>query len=235
MVSDFVDGGECMDLDPFTLIRDSLVAIGFFVYVMVVVLGTKKLYEIMISRGMKHNVAVYYNRKVIHMAAGGVVALALPFVFHEPFIPFIFAMILALLTYIPHRKGKLMHWFQVEDNIYEVNFCIAWGIAVLVLWLIIGDPRLAILPPMLISFGDAVTGIVRNALFGRRTKHWIGNLAMAGLTIPLGLFYAGIIGGITSALASIIERFEFNPIDDNILIGLTSTAILLVARALALV
>ncbi len=224
-----------MSLDPSALIHDSLAAAGFFVYVMAVVFGTKKLYDIMISRGMKHNVAVYYNRKVIHMAAGGVVALALPFVFHEPFIPFVLAMILALFTYIPHKTGKLMYWFQVEENMYEVNFCIAWGIAVLLLWLILGDPQLAILPPMLISFGDAVTGIVRNALFGRRTKHWIGNLAMAGLTIPLGLFCAGIIGGVTSALASVIERFEFNPIDDNILIGLTSTAILLVARALALV
>ncbi len=224
-----------MDLDPSVLVHDSLIAAGFFAYVMAVVFGTKKLYDIMVSRGMKRNVAVYYNRKIIHMAAGGVVALALPFVFHEPFIPFVLAMILALFTYIPHKTGKLMYWFQVEENMYEVNFCIAWGIAVLLLWLILGDPRLAILPPMLISFGDAVTGIVRNALFKRRTKHWIGNLAMAGLTIPLGLFYAGIVGGVTSALASVIERFEFNPIDDNILIGLTSTAILLIARALALV
>ena len=217
------------------LARDSLIAGILLVYVMIVVFATKKLYHLMTAKGVKHNVAVYYNRKIIHMAAGGVVAILVPLLFHEPLVPFIMALILALFTYLPHKRKKLMYWFQVEDNMYEVNFCIAWGFAVLILWLVFGDPRIAILPPMLISFGDAITGIVRNAIFGRRTKHWIGNVAMAALTIPLGFLYVGIVGGITSAIASIVERFEFNPIDDNLLIGLISTMILLIARILAII
>jgi len=189
----------------------------------------------MISRGIKHNVAIYFNRKIIHLAAGGIVAVLLPYIFHEPFIPFILSLILALVTYIPHRIGKLMYWFQIEDNMYEVNFCIAWGVSVLVLWLILGDPKMAILPAILISFGDAVTGIVRNILFGRRTKHWIGNIAMASVTIPLGIIYVGIVGGIISIISAIVERFEFKPIDDNILIGLISTAMLILARSLSFI
>jgi len=224
-----------MELNLSNLAHDTIAAIILFIYVIAIVFGTKILYHVMVSRGIRHNVAIYFNRKIIHIAAGGVVALLLPYVFHEPFIPFILAMILALTTYIPHRVGMLMYWFQTEDNMYEVNFCIAWGISVLVLWLILGDPRMAILPAILISFGDAVTGIVRNILFGRRTKHWIGNIAMASVTIPLGIIYVGVIGGIISAVSTIIERFEFKPVDDNILIGLVSTAMLILARSLSFI
>ena len=224
-----------MKLDLSNLVHDAIAAMILFIYVIMVVFGTKILYHTMISRGIKHNVAIYFNRKIIHLAAGGIVAILLPYVFHEPFIPFILSLILALVTYIPHKTGKLMYWFQIEDNMYEVNFCIAWGVSVLVLWLILGDPKMAILPAILISFGDAVTGIVRNILFGRRTKHWIGNIAMASVTIPLGIIYVGIVGGIISIISAIVERFEFKPIDDNILIGLISTAMLILARSLSFI
>ncbi len=220
---------------PSNLMWECIATAILFVYVMGVVFFTKVLYNWMRKRGLPHNVAVYYNRKVIHMAAGGVVALLLPFIYTSPLLPFIMAMILALIVYIPRRRGKLMEWFQVPDNMYEVNFCISWGISLFLLWVLFQDPKLAIIPPLLISFGDAVTGIVRNALFGRRTKHWIGNVAMAAVTIPIGIAYAGAVGGFTSAIASIVERFELNPIDDNILIALISTAILLIARGLCLV
>ena len=224
-----------MKLDLTNLVHDAIAAMILFIYVIMVVFGTKILYHMMILRGIKHNVAIYFNRKIIHLAAGGIVAVLLPYIFHEPFIPFILSLILALVTYIPHRIGKLMYWFQIEDNMYEVNFCIAWGVSVLVLWLILGDPKMAILPAILISFGDAVTGIVRNILFGRRTKHWIGNIAMASVTIPLGIIYVGIVGGIISIISAIVERFEFKPIDDNILIGLISTAMLILARSLSFI
>lgn len=224
-----------MKLDLSNLVHDAIAAMILFIYVIMVVFGAKILYHMMISRGIKHNVAIYFNRKIIHLAAGGIVAILLPYVFHEPFIPFILSLILALVTYIPHKIGKLMYWFQIEDNMYEVNFCIAWGVSVLILWLILGDPKMAILPAILISFGDAVTGIVRNILFGRRTKHWIGNIAMASVTIPLGIIYVGIVGGIISIISAIVERFEFKPIDDNILIGLISTAMLILARSLSFI
>jgi len=79
------------------------------------------------------------------------------------------------------------------------------------------------------SFGDAITGIVRNMLYKRRTKSWWGNLVMALFTIPVGsiLGLAGILAG---AAVSLIEHFEFNPIDDNITVPLLSFLILALAR-----
>jgi len=204
-------------------------AIPLFVYIIVLVsVVTKKLYSLMISRGLRVNVAVYFNRKIIHILSGGVVALLVPFVFSEPLVPMVFAYTLALITYLPHRSGKLLDWFQTRDNMYEVNFCIAWGTSIAVLWLLTGDPWISIIPALAISFGDALTGIVRNIVFGYRTKHWLGNIAMALLTIPIGYTIAGWAGVASMAAASIIERIEFNPVDDNILIALTSSLVLLI-------
>ncbi len=213
-----------------SIARDGLLATALFVYVMGVLLLTKKLYHAMRNRGVPHNVAIYYNRKVIHMAAGGLVAALVPFLFKEFVVPTIMAFVLALMTYIPHRTGKLLYWFQTEENMYEVNFCIAWGVSLAILWVVLGNPKLAVLPAMLISFGDGITGVVRNKLFGRRTKHWIGNVAMASLSLPLGYVYAGPVGMLAGGLACIAERFEFNPIDDNMLIGLVSTVTLVIAH-----
>jgi phytol kinase len=67
----------------------------------------------------------------------------------------------------------------------------------------------------------------------KREKHFIGNLYMAGISIPLGYGLAGL-GGIAPAgalaglAASIVERFEFGVIDDNILVAVSSSVLLYV-------
>ncbi|MCS7114241.1 MAG: dolichol kinase, partial [Candidatus Bathyarchaeota archaeon] len=58
---------------------------------------TARLYNYMKRRGVEDNVAVYYDRKVIHVLTGGVVAAIVPFVFKSPLLPFTMAMLLALL------------------------------------------------------------------------------------------------------------------------------------------
>ncbi|RLI13712.1 dolichol kinase, partial [Candidatus Bathyarchaeota archaeon] len=119
---------------------------------------TKKLYEAMEAKGFKHNVAVYYNRKLIHMSTGGLVALVTPFVFKTPLLPLVFASLLAVLTYIPHKTGKLMYWFQTEENMYEVSFCIMWGATVTFGWLVSGGNFwFGVLPVLFMSFGDGIT------------------------------------------------------------------------------
>ncbi|MEM1721197.1 MAG: dolichol kinase [Ignisphaera sp.] len=209
------------------LMYDILKAIPLFIYItFLVYFVTKHLYNFMISRGLKHNVAVYFNRKIIHMMSGGIVALLVPILFTEPFVPMFFAYLLAIAVYLPHRSRKIMSWFQTEDNMYEVNFCIAWGSSIFILWILTRDPWIAILPALAISFGDAVTGIVRNIFFGYRTKHWLGNIAMAIVMMPIGYIFSGLIGSLAMGIASVVERIEINPVDDNIFITLTVTAII---------
>ncbi len=210
-------------LTPKNLVLEAVFAVVMLIYAVAVVRATKFVYDFMRSRGMKHNVAVYYNRKLIHVFAGGVVALLVPFLFTSPIIPFIIAMIMAIFTYIPHRKGELMDWFQVEDNMFEVNFCLMWGISMLLAWFILGSPIYALIPILFMAFGDAATGVVRNSMFKKRTKSWWGNIAMFAVCAPIGVLLLNSLWGVPiAALASFVEHYEFNPIDDNVLISASS-------------
>lgn len=204
-------------------------------YIFFVLYATKKFFKHMTARrNMKTNVAVYYNRKIIHILAGGVTAFLVPLLFSSPLIPFIMALFIALLLLIPHRKKSLLNWFQTSENMFEVNFCFAWGLSLLTVWLVTNNPYYAIIPPLFISIGDAVTGLIRNGLYGRRTKSWYGNIGMFATTVPIGLYYAGIPGLLAAIASSIIEHFEIPPFfDDNVLITLTSSIIIIFSTLFA--
>ncbi len=190
-------------------------------------------YNWMIKRGITHIKAVYYNRKIIHILAGGLAVFLVPFLFTTPLYPIILAAILAIATYLPHRKNKLMYWFQTEDNMYEVHFCIMWGVVVTLGWLIFHNWWYGVIPVAFMALGDGVTGIVRNILYNKRTKSWIGNIAMAAVTIPLGYIALGHIGALAGLLASIVEHFEImNLIDDNITVPLTSFLTILLGTSI---
>jgi len=208
--------------------EEVIIAIALFAWILLLTsFLTRKLYDLMIRRGLEHGVAVYYNRKIVHIFAGGLVAFIAPFHFESPLIPSIFAAILAIMTYIPHRTGKLLYWFQVPENMYEVHFCIMWGVGLAAGWLLTGNPWFGALPIIFMSIGDAVTGLLRNAMFKRRTKSWWGNLAMAITTIPIGATILGIPGAIAALICSFVEHYEFGVIDDNITVPLTALLLLI--------
>lgn len=210
-------------------IDEVLIAFILFAWILFLVsFLTKRLYEYMVGRGLEHGVAVYYNRKVIHILAGGLVAFIIPFCFKSPLIPLIFSAVLGVITYIPHRTGRLLYWFQVPENMYEVHFCIMWGAGLAVGWLLTGNPWFGALPIIFMSVGDAVTGLVRNAMFRRRTKSWWGNLAMALTTTPIGMMILGIPGAAAALASSLIEHYEFGIIDDNITVPLIALLLLII-------
>ncbi|MEM1927838.1 MAG: dolichol kinase [Acidilobaceae archaeon] len=214
-------------LIPENLVAEALITAVLAVYVLSVIALTKPLYDVLVSRNMTPIRAKYFNRKIIHIAAGGVVALLVPFIYSTPLLPFLASLaITALLA--SARRFRLLDWFQVPDNHYEVNFTVMWGLSILVLWLALGSPYLAVLPALYMSFGDGVTGIVRNIVVKTRSKHWSGNLAMALVSVPLGFLYGGLVGVVSAIVASVVERFEFNPVDDNVLVPLSSMAVILV-------
>lgn len=203
-------------------------AIYFTWVIAVVYFISRAFYDFGVKRGVPHKNMVYYNRKLIHVLAGGVVALLVPFTFKTPILPFTMALLLALLTYIPHRVGRLLYWFQVEDNSYEVHFCLSWGLMILLSWIVFNNYWYGVLPVLFMAFGDGVTGVVRNLVYKRRTKSWLGNLAMAALSIPLGAAIMSIPGALAGAVASIVEHFEYKFIDDNITVPLSAFTVLFV-------
>ena len=219
--------------------NEVIYALLLFAWVMFVVTVIAKLtYDFFIRRKENHKVAIYYSRKVIHILAGGIVALVIALypIFSTPILPFLLGLVLALLTYLPHKTGKLMYWFQDPDNIYEVDFCIMWAIFITLGWfagrqLGYNSPFLfGTLPLLFMAVGDGVTGIVRNALFKRRIKHWSGNLAMFVVSTLMAVILGFGLSGVLSALAaSFIERVEYIGrirLDDNITVPIVSFTVL---------
>jgi dolichol kinase len=203
-------------------------------YVVSVLFLTRLPYRWMVARGVEPIRAVYYNRKIVHMAAGGVGSLAVPLVFTSPWLPMIAGLLLTALTWAAHLSGWRFYWFQTPENQNDVKFALMWALSVSVLWWLLDDPWLAILPALYMAFGDGVTGIARNALVRRRSKSPIGNVFMLLVCLPIG-YAVGLHaqpaipfwGLLSATVATVVERYEFGPIDDNILITAASSLVLL--------
>ncbi len=210
------------------LLFEFLISIPIVLWVsFVVFVLTKKLYHYMISRGVPNNVAIYYNRKIIHITAGGLILLV-PYLYTSPVVPLTLTAALTLILYIKRKSGKIMYWFQTEENDYEVHFT-AMAFVMLALGYALGNVWYGVLPAAFMAIGDGVTGIIRNYMFKRRTKSWWGNLGMLITNALIGSLASvpGIAAGIAAA---IVERFEFldGKIDDNVTVPLVSFVVLFV-------
>ena len=73
----------------------------------------------------------------------------------------------------------------------------------------------------------------------RDSKNPIGNVFMAIVCIPMG-YYLGTLsdpalpiwGIIAAIVATVVERYEFGPIDDNVLITVSATIVLFIGDAI---
>ena len=109
-----------------------------------------------------------------------------------------------------------------------------WWTSITIIWWLVDDPWLAILPSLFMAFGDGITGVVRNAVVRKRSKSMIGNVFMFIVSAPIG-WYVGMVaepsipmwGLIAAAVATYVERYEFGAIDDIILITVFSTIVIL--------
>ncbi len=209
-------------------LEEILISVGLLIYVLFITsFVTKKLYEKYKDRVGDIRMR-YYNRKIIHIFAGGVVALLVPYIYKSPLLPLIMGIVLAIMVLIPYLKKEILYWFQVEENMYDVNFCLVWGFMFFISYMVWGDLIHGMVIISFMAFGDAVTGLVRNYFFRKRTKHWLGNLAMLLVSAPLAYYFLGLRGVASAVAASIAEHFEFGPIDDNILAPLAAFITLLI-------
>ncbi|MGC8632532.1 MAG: dolichol kinase [Thermoprotei archaeon] len=185
----------------------------------------KKTYDYALRRGRSNNSAVYLSRKVIHFLAGGLVAFCVPFAFHEPVVPLLIAAILSIAVYMPHRTGKLLYWFQDPENSYEVDFTIMWGLIIFLSWFIDPSFWLGVIPVLFMSWGDGITGVIRNFVYGKRVKGAYGSLGMLAVTLPIGMTL-GYFGALAAVVSTAAEKW--GRIDDNLLVPAISFAIILI-------
>ncbi|MEM1626717.1 MAG: phosphatidate cytidylyltransferase [Sulfolobaceae archaeon] len=178
----------------------------------------------------------YVARKSIHILGGGVVAILSPFLFSSPLVPIVASYLIMSYLLVTRKYGKFLKWFQDESNKGEVYFSFSFGTILLILWIIspeywyTNEVWIGILPLVYMSFGDGITGIIRNYVYKRRRKGFWGSIGMLILCTTIGFYLFGIIGLISGVVATIAELSE--KIDDNITVPFSSFIFLIIASKL---
>ena len=163
--------------------------------------------------------AEYIGRKIIHIFCGGIIALLIP-VFYVGYYEFVILSAYGLGAYLLFwRKYKLLYWFQIEENAYEVHFSVVYGTTLLI-GVLLQNILVGLIPLLFMSFGDSVTGLVRAITQKRQVKSLDGSLAMFLVCSIIGFLYLGIYGILVGLVATLIEKIH--GIDDNITVPLVT-------------
>jgi dolichol kinase len=179
-----------------------------------------------ISRGFyeffnryKNIPAEYVGRKIVHIFGGGLTAILIP-IFYDGHYQIVAVMAFLLAAYVfLRRRYKMMYWFQIEENAYEVNFALAYGSLVLI-GIYLEDVWIGLIPILFMSFGDAVTGLVRAFTQKKRVKSWDGTIAMFLISAFIGYWRLGVYGIVLAAIVSIVEKIP--KIDDNVTVPIVA-------------
>ncbi len=163
--------------------------------------------------------AEYVGRKVVHSLGGGIVTFLIPIFFEGHYLIVVVSAFLLAGYVALRRRWRMMYWFQVKENAYEVHFALAYG-AVLLIGVLLGNVWVGLIPMLFMSFGDSATGLVRAFTQRRHIKSWDGTLAMFGVCALLGIWKLGWYGLPVAAAASLMERVP--GVDDNVTVPLLS-------------
>jgi len=166
--------------------------------------------------------AEYIGRKIIHIFGGGIIAILIP-VFYAGYYWLVILSAYGLGAYLLFwRKHKLLYWFQIKENMYEVHFAFAYG-TILMIGVLLQNLLIGLIPLYFMSFGDSATGLIRAVTQKRHVKSWEGSLAMLIICSIIGYAFLGIYGIGVGAIATLIEKIP--GIDDNITVPLVTAAL----------
>ena len=163
--------------------------------------------------------AAYVGRKIIHIFGAGITAILIP-IFYGGYYGFVVLSAFGLSAYLFFwRHYKLMYWFQVKENMYEVHFAFVYG-AILLVGVLIQNLLVGLIPLLFMSFGDSVTGLVRAFTQKKQIKSWDGSLAMFLVCSLIGWVFLGVYGIFIAGIVTIVERLP--EVDDNITVPIVT-------------
>jgi dolichol kinase len=164
----------------------------------------------------------YVGRKIVHIFGGGFTSLLVPVFFEGHYwIVTISAFVLACYIFF-RRRWRMMDWFQVRENAFEVHFAIVFG-AILMVGDWLGNVWIGLIPMLFMSFGDSVTGLIRAFTQRKQVKSWDGTAAMFIVCSIIGVWKLGSYGLAVSAIVSLVEKIP--KIDDNITVPIVTAAL----------
>ena len=108
--------------------------LGLGAFAFLTVMAIKPFHAYLMSKGCENMVAVYYNRKVAHMVAGGIPLIMCPIVFTDPIYPLLGGVLGSIGLAATHLMDKRLWWMQTEQNMNDATFAFMLGISVFALW-----------------------------------------------------------------------------------------------------
>ena len=164
----------------------------------------------------------YLTRKVGHVA-GGLVFFSAPAVFTTPWLLVSLSLgftilMLAARRWAPNAIRGVGGSGRI-DAMAEVWYPFACAIAITVGWGLLHNPWLGVLPTLFLGFGDAITGAIRSAVYGREVKGLAGSAAMfavcAALAMLVSPYWIGLAGAATATVfeqaTTASPRWDDNP------------------------
>lgn len=179
-----------------------------------------------------YGIPQYISRKLGHL--GGCVGFLLcPLLFSTFWWPLILtAGFTALLLYARLFRPTTFRGVGGSgrlDALAEIHFPATGIITIGILWGILNQPWLAIIPLCFMGAGDAITGLIRSRVYGKEVKGNYGSAGMFATCLIFACFihpyYIGAAGATTAVIA---ERFTKTTryVDDNLTIPLSSALVM---------
>lgn len=174
----------------------------------------------------------YISRKLGHL--GGCVGFLLcPLLFQTFWWPFIltigFTLLLLYARAFRPRFFRGVGGSGRPQALAEIHYPATGIVLIGVLWGVLGQPWLAIIPLAFMGAGDAITGLIRSKVYGREVKGNWGSVGMLATCLLFAYFiqpyWIGAIGALTAVIA---ERFTKTTkwVDDNLTIPLASAFVM---------
>jgi len=179
-----------------------------------------------------YQIPQYISRKLGHL--GGCIGFLLcPLLFSSFWWPLILTTgFTALLLYARVFRPTTFRGVGGSgrlEALAEIHFPATGIVLIGILWGLLGEPWLAIVPLTFMGAGDAITGLIRSRVYGREVKGNWGSLGMLATCLILAYFiepyFVGMAGAVTATLA---EKYTKTTkyVDDNLTIPLFSAIVM---------
>jgi dolichol kinase len=180
----------------------------------------------------KSGLSFYASRKIAHFGAAIPIVL-LPVFFSSMLYPVILSSGLLLVVLISHKRN-LFPGFARHGRLSEIYFPLSVLVSILIFWST--SPWVAIAPPLMLSLGDGITGVVRKFVYKEEIKGNWGSFACFIVCALIGvILLPSILTGLISALAATLaERFcgdskgSIIKIDDNLAMPLSAIVVIVI-------
>jgi len=158
-----------------------------------------------------YHVPQYISRKIGHGVGGMGYLLSILF-FQGPWYPLVlsggFTALLLGARFVRPSTFRGVGGSGRPHACAEVWFPLAGTISILVGWVWLGNPWLAVVPILFMAWGDMLTGLIRSKIYGREVKGNWGSLGMLVVCLSVGILFTPYwIAACGAMVGTLAERF----------------------------